>query len=220
MSGAIQIFVDGSLQASGTSDTGDKTSRFSVIGALSDVAGDGTTRTGDNYFNGQLDEVRIYNQVLSATEIAGLSTIPGAPTITGATVAAGPVVHLTWTIPSTFTQSIEVDRKTGASGTYAALATLGGGATVFDDTTVARGTQYFYVVKAIDLAGASTSNEVNVTPPAPTIVANSVFYNNSSFDGNNGSSNLTTPPPSPPTSRHCFPGRRRRSRITRVIPRA
>jgi hypothetical protein len=101
-------------------------------------------------------------------------------------------VHLAWTTPSNYTQTIEIDRKTGAGGTYSAIATLGGGVTMYDDQTVVPGTQYFYVVKAIDLAGTSpASNELVVTPPAPTIVANSVFYNGSSFDGQNGSSNQT-----------------------------
>ena len=40
-------------------------------------------------------------------------------------------------------------------------------------------------------AGSSpASNELGVTLPVPTIVANSVFYNGSAYDGQNGSSNL------------------------------
>ncbi|HEY7115818.1 MAG TPA: fibronectin type III domain-containing protein, partial [Tepidisphaeraceae bacterium] len=124
--------------------------------------------------------------------IAALSIIPGAPTLVSAAAAPGPVVHLAWTIPSNFTQSIEVDRKTGAGGAYAPIATLGGGVTSFDDTTVTAGQQYFYVVKAIDLAGTSpASNELSVSLPLPTIVANSIFYNGSAYDGQNGSSNQT-----------------------------
>jgi hypothetical protein len=190
--GQVQLYIDGVLNGSGTFDTGNKTSKFSVIGALADVANDGVTPTGDNYFNGQLDEVRIYNQVLSATDVQGLALIPGAPTLTTATAASGSVVHLAWTTPSSFTQSIEVDRKTGASGTFSAVATLGGGVTVFDDQNLTAGTQYTYEIKAIDLAGSSApSNQLTVTPPVPTIVGNYVFYNNSVFDGFNGSSNVT-----------------------------
>jgi hypothetical protein len=190
--GLCQVYIDGVLQGSVTSDTGNKTSIFRLIGAQSDVASDGVTSQGATYFNGSLDEVRIYNTVLTAADIQGIAIVPSAPTMNAPMLAAGPVVHLSWTTPSSFTQSIEVDRKVGAGGTFSALATLGGGVTSYDDTTVARGTQYFYEVKAIDLAGTSpASNVVNITPPLPVVVAHSVFYNGSMFDGFNGSSNVT-----------------------------
>lgn len=190
--GNVQIYIDGTLQGSGTFDTGAKTSLINTIGALLDVDGGGQTRTGDNYFNGSLDEVRIYNQVLSANEIQGLSQIPGAPTLTTATANSGPVVHLGWTTPSSFTQQIEIDRKTGSGGTYAPLATVGGGITSYDDTTVVAGQTYYYVVKAIDVAGTSpASNEMSVNLPLPTVVDTFLFYNDSTFDGQNGTSNLT-----------------------------
>ncbi len=190
--GLVQLYVDGVLNGSGTFDTGNKTSQFYLIGALSDVQNNGTTPTGDNYFNGELDEVRIYNQVLGANDIAGLATIPSAPTLVSATAASGSVVQLAWTVPSAFTQYVEVDRKARASGTYTAIATLGGGTTSFMDQNLTAGVQYYYEIKAIDLAGTSApSNALNVTPPLPTIVGNFIFYNNSVFDGYNGSSNLT-----------------------------
>ncbi len=190
--GQVQLYVDGVLNGSGTFDTGNKTSQFFLIGALSDVQSNGTTRTGDNYFNGKLDEVRIYNQVLGANEIAGLALIPGAPTLTSATAASGSVVQLAWTVPSSYTEYVEVDRKAGANGAYAAVTTLAGSATSYMDQNLTAGVQYYYEIKAIDLAGASpASNALSVTPPVPTIVGNYIFYNNSVFDSNNGSSNLT-----------------------------
>jgi hypothetical protein len=205
--GLCQVYVDGVLQASVTSDTGNKTSVFKLIGAQSVVASDGVTSQGATYFNGSLDDVRIYNQVLTANDIKGIALVPGAPTITTITANPGPVVHLAWTTPSIYTQSVEIDRKTGASGTYAAIATAGGGVTSYDDQTVAAGMQYYYVVKAIDLAGTSpSSNEVNITVPMPMVVANSVFYNGSVFDGFNGSSNQTDTTSVPTNKQALLPG--------------
>ena len=205
--GVVQLYVDGVLNGSGTFDTGNKTSQFFLIGALADVASDGVTRTGDNYFNGQLDEVRIYNQVLGANEIAGLALVPAAPTLQSATASSGPVVHLVFSNTSSYAQNLEIDRKPGAAGTYAAIATVSAGATMYDDINVVAGTQYFYVVKAIDLAGTSpASNEVSVTPPGPTIVANSIFYNGSSYDGQNGSSNQTDTNAVAPDKQALLPG--------------
>ena len=190
--GIIQIYVDGVLNGTGTSATGAETSQFSRIGELTDVANDGVTITGGNYFNGQLDELRLYNQVLVANDIASISRAPSAPTLQTATVATGPVAHLTFTNPSAYALNLEIDRKVGINGTYTALATLPASATMYDDTTVQVGTSYYYVVKAIDVAGASAaSNALSVTPPVPTVVGRSIFYNNSIFDGQNGSSNLT-----------------------------
>ena len=67
--GLVQIFIDGILNASTTLATGNLTSSFFLIGALTDVATDGVTKTGANFFNGALDEIRIYNQVLGLSEI-------------------------------------------------------------------------------------------------------------------------------------------------------
>ena len=67
--GIVNLYVDGVLNGSSTLGTGALTSRFSLIGALSVVASDGVTFTGANYFNGQIDEVRIYNRVLTAQDV-------------------------------------------------------------------------------------------------------------------------------------------------------
>ena len=56
-------------------------SAFNLIGASNDLTSGGGA-DGHTYFNGQLDEVRIYNQVLSANEIAGMALVPAAPTLT------------------------------------------------------------------------------------------------------------------------------------------
>src|SRR5581483_1710262 len=142
--------------------------------------------------NGKLDEVRVYNSVLSAGEIAGLSQAPAAPVLSSATIAAGPVVHLVFSSPSNFATTIEVDRKVGVNGSFAAIATLGGGATVYDDTDVVAGTAYYYQLRAIDVAGVSApSNTLGVMPPIPAIIGVHTFYNRSTFDGNVGSSNVT-----------------------------
>jgi hypothetical protein len=190
--GLVQLYVDGVLNASAMLDTGNKTSKFNLIGALSDVASDGVTRTGDNYFNGELDEVRVYNAVLGPSEIDSLALVPAAPVLQTVTAEPGPVVHLTFTSSSTFAQNLEIDRKTGNSGTYIAIETVTPTTTVYDDSNVIAGTTYYYEIKAIDNAGSSiTSNVLGATPPAATVVGNFIFYNNSKFDGQNGSSNLT-----------------------------
>ncbi|HYO09862.1 MAG TPA: LamG-like jellyroll fold domain-containing protein, partial [Tepidisphaeraceae bacterium] len=207
VTGRVQIFIDGILNATHVLEAGNKTTPFSQIGALRVAAADGVTVTGANHFNGQLDDLRIYNTVLGAAEISAVALVPATPVITSATVAAGPVAHLAFTSGSSFAESIEVYRKVGVNGTFAKLATLPGVAAVFDDTTVAQGTSYYYYVKAVDQAGASpASNIVGVTPAVPTIVGIYAFYNDSKFDGQNGSSNVTDRTAIATDKRPLFPG--------------
>ncbi len=189
--GAVQIYVDGNLQGSGTSATGTKTTAFRLLGAQTSVASNGTTVVGGTYFNGGLDDVRIFNRVLTASEIATIGKVPAAPAGLSAQALSASTVQLGWTNSSAFAENIEVQRKTGAGGTYEQVAVLGSATTTFVDTDLTPGTQYFYRVRAVDLAGASGfSAEANVTPPRPEVVGRSVFYNKSSFDGQNGSSNI------------------------------
>jgi hypothetical protein len=190
--GKVQIFLDGSLNASTTLGTGNKTSQFSSLGALTDVAADGVTPTGNNYFSGTLDEVRIYNQVLSSTEIMPLAITPGAPTLNSVTAVSATMTHLTWTTPSLFTTNIEVWRRLSTDTSFTRVAVLDGSAAVYDDTNLTPGATYDYYVRATDPAGSSApSNDISVSMSIPTVINNFVFYNNSIYDGQNGSSNLT-----------------------------
>ena len=59
--GATQIFIDGTLETSGSSGTGVIGNSYTSIGRIEDTGG------SPEYFNGQLDEVRVYSEVLNAT---------------------------------------------------------------------------------------------------------------------------------------------------------
>lgn len=66
--GAYQIFIDGSLNASGTSTSGTISNSFSSIGRIEDNGG------SPEYFDGQLDEVLIYDEVLLQTHVTQIYT--------------------------------------------------------------------------------------------------------------------------------------------------
>jgi fibronectin type 3 domain-containing protein len=165
--GAVQLYVDGALNASGTFIAGAMTSQFRLIGALQDVAQDGVTVQGANFFNGQLDELAIYNQVLTAAEVQALATAPAAPSNLNVTPASGTELDLTWTDNSTYATGYVVQRQIG-SGAWASLPTLPAGATGYNDTGLTPNTQYSYRVQAVDSAGPSAfSNTVTVVTPVP-----------------------------------------------------
>ena len=65
-SGAVQVYVDGTLSGSATSATGVKTTAFRSIGRIEDTGGTPT------YLAGSLDNLRLYNRVLTVAEIQGL----------------------------------------------------------------------------------------------------------------------------------------------------
>jgi concanavalin A-like lectin/glucanase superfamily protein len=108
--GTVSVYVDGELHDSATSETGNKTMPFSCIGAFED--------NGDaiDYFQGILDDVRIYSRVLTAGEIARLYS-SGAVKINassadfdaGSSLESGLIGH--WTFDGKDTQSNITDRS-------------------------------------------------------------------------------------------------------------
>jgi hypothetical protein len=190
--GVVQLYIDGVLNGSSTLDTGIKAAQFYLIGALTDRNSSGNV-TGANYFNGQLDEVRIYNRVLSASEISQIGSAPAAPLdlTTNQLTDSSSMLQLSWTNPSDVAQSIQVERKTGTSGTYQQIASLDGTQTRYFDTNLQFGTEYFYRIQASDSAGSSDySNESSAAPPRPEVVGRFAFYNGSKYDFLNSSSNF------------------------------
>jgi fibronectin type 3 domain-containing protein len=167
--GVVQLYLDGVLNGTSTLGTGTETSTFYLIGALSDVAKNGTTYAGANYFNGQLDEVRIYNQVLDASDISSLSVAPAAPTLLTGTAASGTELDLTWQDNSAFESGIVLQEAVG-SGSYSTIAQLSGNATSYNVTGLGTNTQYSFRVQATDTAGSSGySNVFTATTPVPPV---------------------------------------------------
>src|SRR5207247_7917760 len=70
-----------------------------------------------------------------------------------------------WVDQSTGEQSYSVERKTGAGGTYAEIASIAANSSGYTDSTVAPGTNYFYRVRSY--GGGSTygpyGSEVSAT---------------------------------------------------------
>jgi MSHA biogenesis protein MshQ len=64
--GAVQVYVDGVLSGSATSETGVKTTPFASVGRIDDTGGTPT------HLNGTLDDLYVFNRVLTASEIASL----------------------------------------------------------------------------------------------------------------------------------------------------
>jgi glucose/arabinose dehydrogenase/PKD repeat protein/chitodextrinase len=143
------------------------------------------------YFQGLIDEVRVYNRALTATDIqtdmntsivptAPDTTAPSAPSGLTATAASANQVNLSWTASNdnVGVTGYRVERCTGATCTvFNQVGTPT--TTTFNDTGLTPSTTHRYQVRAVDQAGnfssystiasATTPAAADTTPPsAPT----------------------------------------------------
>ena len=96
---------------------------------------------------------------------------PAAPSDLSATVVSSSRIDLSWTDNSSKEDGFRIERKTGISGTYSQIASVGQSVTSYSNTGRAASTTYYYRVNAYNTNGNSAySNETNATtsaaPPA------------------------------------------------------
>jgi len=99
------------------------------------------------------------SNVLSATP----RTVPGAPQGLTAAPHKTKGVNLAWSAPSTNGGSAitgyKIFRRT-STGSYVQIATVSASTLTYHDNATSKGTQYFYVIRATNVAGDSAaSNE-------------------------------------------------------------
>src|SRR6185295_14044734 len=86
-----------------------------------------------------------YSAETSATT---LDTIPAAPSGLAVSAISSSQLDLSWTDNSTNETGFEIERKTGAGGTYAQVATVAANVRTYSNTGLAAATTYFYRVHA------------------------------------------------------------------------
>jgi hypothetical protein len=103
------------------------------------------------------------------TPVIVLSPAPTliAPDNLTVTPASSSQINLSWTDQSTNETGFQVERKTGAGGTYAQIATAAANTTTYSDNGLAEGTTYFYRVRAVNATDNSAySNEASGATPS------------------------------------------------------
>jgi hypothetical protein len=150
----------------------------------------GSWDSGQEYFNGVIDDVALYGKVLSAAQVklhydTGHKTQaqpPAAPSNVTATPASDKQINLTWKDNATDESSFVVERSTNASFTSPTLIDVANDRTSYSDTGLSASTQYWYRLRARNAVGysaysntasASTNATAPTTPPAAptTLVA-------------------------------------------------
>ena len=130
--------------------------------------------------------VPVYTPALVVAPVTG-NGLSATPSSLSTTALSQTSIALNWTSNSGGREAgFKIERRTGG-GTYAAIATVGAGATSFTDTAysggVTAGTQYTYRVRSYNWVGDSTySNESTATTSssgfqAPPIVATPSSWN-------------------------------------------
>lgn len=161
-SGAMAVYVDGVLRGSGTGPTGSRT--FPTVLRI------GSLQTANNFLNGTLDDVRLYDRILALGEIAALIASPAAPTNLVATIGDASVA-LSWSASSNAT-SYYVKRSLASGTGYTAIAT--NTSLAFTNTGLSNGTLYYFIVSAVGPAGEGTDSiavSARPTSSAPVTVS-------------------------------------------------
>ena len=176
-SGRVTIYVDGRWQTTGYASRNSLNSSARLcFGAIA---------SGGGYFNGSLDEVRIFNRALGSNEVAALySNLVSAPLAApaGLTALAGNnQVQLNWS-KAPLATGYNVKRALLSAGPYVTLTNLTG--TAFTDPGVTNNRTYYYVVSATNSVGEST----NCAPVSVNVSALTVWLKADALAGLAGGS--------------------------------
>ena len=145
-------------------------SEIATVGPNQTAFSDTGLNEGTKYYY----RVRAYNAIAisaysSEKNATTLWNIPVAPSGLTITSIASGSVSLAWTDNSGNELGFKVQRKQGATGTYADIATVGTNVTTYtdNDSALLDGTQYYYQVYSTNTAGNSDfSNEATGITPA------------------------------------------------------
>lgn len=134
----------------------------------------GKSQWNDPYFNGKIDDFRIYTRALSGAEVSALATttLPAAPPNLTATGVGNDQVNLSWSAVAGAT-GYTILRATSSDGPYTIIASRLS-STSYQDMglapDLASGTTYYYFVQAENAAGEgpkSPQASAQLLPPPP-----------------------------------------------------
>lgn len=156
--GLMKVYVDGALSATGYADRNTQNASARLLfGAIA---------SGGGYFNGSLDDIKIFTRALSDNEAYALynSTVrpPAAAPADLTAVAANGQAQLSWWAAAD-ASSYNVKRSLMTGGSYVTLTNVA--STAFTDANVTSYQTYYYVVSAVNIAGESANSaEVSLNP--------------------------------------------------------
>ena len=157
----LKLYINGTLEG-----TASFTTPWSATGVTA-IGRSFTGGTPTDWVNGLVDGVRLYNRLLTASEIATISAYP----IGVSASASGTTATVSW---SAFTNatSYNLYRSTTAGTEGGTPYRTGLTGTSYSDTSLSAGTNYYYKLSAVTADGESAHSDeaaaVNAVPAAPT----------------------------------------------------
>ncbi len=170
----MTIYTNGVPEAS-LAATGTITSTTDML-AIGDKSGG--TSTGD-FFNGDLDEVRVYSRGLSLEEINLVMHAGDSPPTPPAGLRAAPgnaQVTLFWNLGNGASE-YNIKRSITNGGPYTTIGTSF--APDYNDAGLVNGTTYYYVVTGVDFTNESANSSQVTTKPGIGVV----FFVDGNFSG-------------------------------------
>ncbi len=185
-----KIYINGSLSKTKTD--------FSIIrGATASALKVGYNGNNNVYFDGTIDEVRIYNRTLSASEVTELYNHSGAgggdiqspttPTSLAAIAVSSSQINLSWTASTDNVGVIgyRIYRVGTLIGTTAN--------TSYSDTGLTSLTTYSYTVAAYDAAGNLSGQSNNASATTQASPPGNTYYVSTSGDDRNSGTSPSSP---------------------------
>ena len=148
-------------------------SQIAIVGANITTYTNSSLSQNTTYFY----RVRAYNNTVNSaySNEASATTpyaTPAAPSNLTATAVSTSQIDLTWTDNSGVETGVKIERKTGSSGTWAQIATVGANVTAYSNNGLTHGTTYYYRVRAYNVNVNSVySNETYATTLVATLEA-------------------------------------------------
>lgn len=131
----------------------------------------GKSQWPDPLFAGRLDDVRLYNHALTATQVATLAAGP-LPAPSGLTLTPGPQeIRLSWSsVPQA--ESYAISYATSPDGPYLTLAS-GLASPAFTHAGLSYGTTYHYQIEATNFGDTSPPSAYLAATPESALISNS-----------------------------------------------
>ena len=196
--GTIEIYLDGSLQLSKSTDITEIPNHSDLAGLGARNNDDAFGANGNSYFEGLIDDVRVYDVSLDGAQIQQLSGIkievPIPPANVTARAVSSTAIAINWSDESNYETGFQVERSKSAEGEFSLLYTTQANEESYFDQNLTSGTTYFYRIKSVNSAGSSIESSIaSATTFAegfPVAVAQWLF-NNNNLDASGNSHEFT-----------------------------